>query len=351
MGQYIRKYFGWRNWAVFQYNSIFENLFLVYFILLDERAVNGNSFLRLILFLVFSMLSTTYGYLINDFADRELDARHHKANTFDGDTPRRALQVVILAFSLSVVSAIPFIGYKLFNVLFLSWLFTTTFYSLPPLRFKERGTIGLVIAAISQRLLPILMLFAVFDLNNAMEWVLFGLYVLNRGLLSDMQHQIADFENDLKSNVQTSAVAIGKKKLERYFQILLWIDRYLLLLILIYFAFTLNQIQIAKVPLFYIPPLFYAVLVIISLFLYRKAGGMNKNPFAPPKNIFQVLHLVFPNVLLPLFFIAILGYFNSLFWLMFIWYLLMLRLYDPVVIKNTFFYRQLFKPSTSGNKR
>ena len=89
----ITKYFGWRNWAVFQYNSIFENLFILFAILLLNGQTSLAVLIDILVFVLFSILSTSYGYLINDFADRELDAQHQKANTFSDDSTKKAILV------------------------------------------------------------------------------------------------------------------------------------------------------------------------------------------------------------------------------------------------------------------
>ncbi|HEM49226.1 MAG TPA: hypothetical protein ENO27_03350, partial [Caldithrix sp.] len=200
---YIRKYLGWRNWAVLYYNSIFENLFVFFYIGISTENYSNNFILNILLFLIFSLFSSTYGYLINDMADRDLDKKHGKQNTFSEDSNLRSWSVVFITLILSVFFAIPFLQYNLFIILWGTWLFLATFYSLKPIRFKEWGKAGLIIVVIAQRVLPVLIAFSAFDFKVLPDLIFITLYLFFRGITSDMNHQIQDYENDIRTNTRT----------------------------------------------------------------------------------------------------------------------------------------------------
>ena len=130
MFSFIQKYLGWRNWAVLVYNSIFENLFVIFYIALRTTSYNLGYILDIILFLAFSMFSTTYGYLINDFSDVDLDKKHGKNNTFAEDSKFKSILIILLFFILSIVCGYPFIENYAFLPLWVAWMFISTFYSL-----------------------------------------------------------------------------------------------------------------------------------------------------------------------------------------------------------------------------
>jgi 4-hydroxybenzoate polyprenyltransferase len=86
------------------------------------------------------------------------------------------------------------------------------FYSLPPLRFKERGILGLIVASIAQRSLPGLVFFATYR-HWETDTLLFSFLYFFVGLRWIIAHQIWDFENDSNSGVRTFAAQIGKDRL------------------------------------------------------------------------------------------------------------------------------------------
>ncbi len=90
MMKFIRHYLGWRNWAVLRFNSVLENIYVLFYIALNDRLTAPMFLANGAVFILLSIFSTTYGYLVNDWADKELDARHGKDNTFRHDSAAKA---------------------------------------------------------------------------------------------------------------------------------------------------------------------------------------------------------------------------------------------------------------------
>ncbi len=340
----INKYLGWRNWAVFQYNSIFENLFILFTILLLNGSTSFSVLIDILVFALFSILSTSYGYLINDYADRELDAQHQKANTFSDDSAIKAVLITGLVFVLSAVMAVRFIDKPYFAALWVVWFLLSTFYSLPPVRLKERGKSGLLAAVTAQRFIPVLMVFSIFWPVAAGFVVLSAAYVFFRGLSSDLNHQLEDYTNDIQTDTQTFAVKTGLSQGKSILRFSLETEKLLLLLVLIYTILNLRDMQEYLLLLTVALVLLYFAGYFYSLFKVVVAKNkLDVNPFIPQhRNIFQFLHHSYPSVLLPLGLNVVLSFLNPWFLILLGLQMWMRRLFSFQVIEQSFIFN-IFK--------
>jgi len=342
MWAFIKKYFGWRDWAVLVYNSIFENLFVLLYILVREQKWTTQDLTATIVFLLFSMFSTTYGYLINDYADMELDRRHGKSNTFENDSRGRALWITMLFLFLSVATGWYFSDRMTFLELWLAWIFISTFYSLPPLRFKERGKPGLLLVVLAQRLLPVLLVFTAFDFHRTGEMVLLAVYVFFRGISSDVNHQVEDYENDIKTGTSTFAVSSGRRVARGMLRFSLEMEKVLLLIVLLYITHALAWMDFLPLLCWLLTVLLYVGML---LFGYKQQWVDQKdpNPFSHPGTVFQFLHHSYPSVILSLVLSLILVYFEPVFILLFIFLLWVRRVFSLEMIKKSFVYNVIRK--------
>ncbi len=307
--KFIQKYLGWRNWALFYYNSIIENIFLFFYIALVVPDYSNAFILKTLCFIGFSLLSTTFGYLINDFADRELDRQHGKSNTFEEDSTAWAIWVLLIVFGFSAIFALPFWKERVFLLLWGLWVFIATFYSLPPLRFKERGKLGLVLVVLAQRVIPALIVFAAFRFWRMPDVVVLLNYILAKGFASDANHQIQDYFNDLKTGTRTSAVAMGIHRLEKYYRMILRYERISLLGVMALIYVRFNTVTFVGIPLIhFLMAVFIIVFVLSWIMDIRYKGVIDQiNPFKPhTRDVFQFVHLAFPHVLLPFTLVLIL---------------------------------------------
>lgn len=336
--EFIDRYLGWRGWAVLTYNSILENLFVVFYIALYQRAQPFEFFVDLILFILFSSFCTSYGYLINDYSDRKLDALHGKANTFAGDTAFKARAIVIGFLLISLAIGWRFSDRKGFIPLVAIWLLIATAYSLRPIRLKERGKIGLIFVVIAQRALPILIVFSAFRHYLWVDCTLITLYIFFRGLSSDINHQLEDYANDSSSDTMTYAVQAGIKKTTRLFKISLEIEKALLFLYLVIICLRLDSLRI-----YHISPVLpilvgYGLLFVINI-IKNLTGRSEKqtNPFlAGNKNISQFIHHGFPSVAFPLYLLLIMIIINWHFLPVLIVFMLLKNLFSWSTIKAAY---------------
>lgn len=337
----LKNYLGWRNWAILEFNSIFENFFIFFYIALLEHRYDSAFIIHVLFFLLFSVISTSYGYLINDFSDITLDREHNKPNSFAASSKRMAFSTIIFLLVFLLLSAIPFLTNPFFAIALFFWLFLATSYSLPPLRYKERGTLGLWIVVIAQRLLPIILLLTAFNFFLAPDIFIIGLYVLLRGFSSDMNHQISDYENDLSTATKTAAVILGKDCFQSIFKFVVELEKILLLILLLWISIHIPYFRIARYSLFLTVFGSYALLYVFNL--RQEISGPFQNPHDSQKNLSQVLLHIFPNIIMPLTLLMRLCYYNMWFLIFGLFIILLYRLYRWDTIKQSGLMRMLQK--------
>ena len=343
MVAFIKKYLGWRNWAVFVYNSIFENLFIIFYISLRTNVYSDEFLIDIFIFLLFSIFSTTYGYLINDYADIDLDKIHGKQNTFSNDSKTKAVLISFLFLALSMVFGFPFSKNQSFVFLWFAWIFITSFYSLPPVRLKERGKTGLIFVVFAQRFIPVLLLFTAFNFPYPAELIFLSVYVFFRGISSDLNHQLEDFENDISTGTKTFAVTSGMQKGTRLLRFSLESEKLILAGILFYMLSSL----------LFLPVLLYLILVFttflyLTMYGYSVAQILRKavssvNPFKSDSGIFQFLHHSFPSVILAVTLNIIVTYYNWKFVLLFLLLGYIRGLFSTRIIKNSYIFKFISK--------
>ena len=341
----ITKYLGWRNWAVLNYNAVFENLFVIFYIALTDARYSNQFVVNTLVLIIFSIFATTYGYLINDFSDIELDRLHGKTNTFENDSKPKAVAVILLVTILSIISCYPFWENTYFVIWAVSWFVIATFYSLKPIRLKERGTVGIIFVVMAQRVLPALIIFSVFHFNHWLDITLLLLYILFRGFSSDVNHQLSDYHKDRATGTTTFAVSKGYRRVAKAFYFSLNAERILLGLILIRLMLILHLQNIWLNALFYaLVALYFIALAVHYIKGLKDSEERRANPFEQNKrNLVQFLHHAFPSVGLPvgLNIILLFKYF-PFFWILLI-QIMAKRLYSIDIIRNNFLIRTLAK--------
>jgi len=333
---FLKRYLGWRNWSVLVYNSIIENIFVAFFIALSRQISVEHFIIDLFLFVCFSVFSTTYGFLVNDLADLDLDLRQGKSNTFIGDSRGKAAAIVVFFGMISVAFGLRFISHPGFLWLWLAWVLCATFYSVRPLRLKERGKAGLLVVVLAQRALPILLLFSAFRYGAWIEVLVLTVYVLFRGLSSDLNHQIADFRNDQATRTRTFAVEAGVGSAAMAFRISLTLEKVFLLASLAVMYLSASSLSFFGTP-FFLPPLL-AAIVMLGISCYKEVVRNEwTNPFDEGrKDLTQFLHHAFPSIVLPFYFLVPLMSWNWQFGGVAIVLVIYRRLYSADVILRSY---------------
>lgn len=152
-----------------------------------------------------------FGYCINDVADRICDSRAGKPNRAADASPMVWALFLMATAASSLALSLLWAADLAAPALVLSGLLLASAYSLPPLRLKERGAIGLAAGAVSQWVLPVLAISAVQSLvwSRPASWctALLGFAI---GIRWMAIHQLQDAAADLRAGVTTYASRGGK---------------------------------------------------------------------------------------------------------------------------------------------
>ncbi|MEE8390343.1 MAG: UbiA family prenyltransferase [Anaerolineae bacterium] len=293
----------WRHWGLVRYNSVWQNAAALFYVGLARQCFDWDYVRDVGVFLIFSVTLTTYGYLINDLSDVELDRRAGKQNTFHGMSRAKATLVVALVFGLVVVCGLSFVRRPDFLPLWIVWTLTATFYSLPPVRLKERGVLGLAATIAAQQPLPAAMAFAA--LGHLRTWgaLTFIAYITLRGISSDVGHQMRDRARDAAADARTLAVYRGHKFVARVYGLSLELETLLLGAVLV--------VLMVDAPLAApVWPLLIAYVTLLPFTLGRAWVRLNRgewvdpydeSPEGPPRDLLHLIHHPFPTVILPLY--------------------------------------------------
>ena len=179
---------------------------LFYSILQNSTPIE-TQYLQIACMIIMLCLLAIFGHMINDFSDKDVDRAAGKTRPI-AIWPSY-LSIVILTL-LAAINCL--IAYLIFDPLTVYLTIFTIllggFYSIKPLRFKEKGFAGWATAALAQRSLPIIIIFQAF---NYWDFAAVALIIVSTiiGVRSIIVHQVTDLQNDLNSSVETVATLRG----------------------------------------------------------------------------------------------------------------------------------------------
>lgn len=155
-------------------------------------------------------LYAMFGYMVNAWSDRRADLAAGKPSALARLPGASAgILVVFVLLSAMGVPLLLYAGRPDVLVLHGASLAMAALYSLPPVRFKERGALGLAASSIAQRVLPCM---TIFQLLGAWDAVAVAMCVLGAlvGTRYIMVHQLLDAAADRATGVRTVATARGE---------------------------------------------------------------------------------------------------------------------------------------------
>jgi 4-hydroxybenzoate polyprenyltransferase len=158
----------------------------------------------------------SYVCVINDITDESDDRRAGKTNAMAGKSWWFKAAWLLACVLAGVLAAWLLSPSPAALLLYLANWFVFTLYSVPPVRLKKRGVLGVVADACGGQLLPSLWVaFLVNPSASAVLIVLLSVWAFALGLRGILFHQAGDCERDRESGVQTLAVRLGLKRLAR----------------------------------------------------------------------------------------------------------------------------------------
>lgn len=237
----IGKLIRWKEWKTSKLPLVF---LFSYYILFVKRAFTFDILLTFFNFVGFMVFYASFGYMINDFSDIEIDKKAGKQKIIAQMKPIWVKMLLVCIALIGFLMTIPFWDNFIIPIIVVIMYFFCAFYSLPPLRFKEKGWFGLIVASITQRTFPALLCSIIF---GYFDWIIFLLLILYLiiGIRKIIVHQLKDYENDLKGKVQTYITS--KRLLSGYqllFKVIIPIEIGLLVVILILFSIEIPMILV-----------------------------------------------------------------------------------------------------------
>ncbi len=293
------------------------SLLAIFYILIVDNLFRPFDSLILISSLGFYFM---YGFLINDFYDMPYDIAAGK---------RRAVQELSKTAFVSMILAVVFIctlhlfylKATLYIVIYIFSYILATFYSAPPVRFKTRGLIGIVVNGLIEKTLPVFAIFAFFN-HFGIDTLIFLVTSLFIQVSEIVTHQINDYEHDLKTGSNTFVVSIGIDNALKVFKNFVSPSSTALMLLLC-------LLILVKIPYVYIiAVMIFIAYAVVSLLISK--GRLNREEKVFP------LYMACPHFLISNAFPSFLAFILSLRFPLYTVLFLIVALSQYYTVKNFF---------------
>jgi len=177
------------------------------FLLLFLEPFKRSNFVYLIFFIIIQVFLFAYSFVINDAADKDIDIKAGKFKPIQEYSNRKI--ILILSILAGGYFLIPlYYGDLLIIIISITTFLLLTFYSLKPLRFKERGLLGMIIMVGASRS-ALFLIFALFISARSLMTAFFMGWLFIIGFQDELAHQLEDIANDEKSGVNTYGRSLG----------------------------------------------------------------------------------------------------------------------------------------------
>jgi 4-hydroxybenzoate polyprenyltransferase len=193
-------------------------LLVVYVELIRRHASAGASAAAICVLLFCVSCVAAYGHVVNDWCDIADDQRAGKPNAMRelGVAHRAALSLGLIVAGFAVLTPFPN-AWPARIVLAVNYLWPTL-YSVPGVRLKERGILGVLSDAAGSHVTPTLFAFTAVSLfvpaaANVAVLTALLLWATALGIKGILYHQIADRANDEMAGVATFAAAFDPTRL------------------------------------------------------------------------------------------------------------------------------------------
>lgn len=256
------------------------------------------------LFVIYATLHSALGYVVNDWGDRELDARHGKPNAFASLTRAQGVAALAVLMSLTFLSGLPFVKRPGVLPLWVGWAFFALAYSLRPLRLKERGAWGLGFSFVAQWSLPIMLAFAALNRFGGWDMGVFVVAVTISGATLEIAHQRWDRTRDRSTQTGTLGAHTSAADLDRLFAAALFLDKIALGAILVTAMVNFTPMRLGSYVLSPGLPLLVIYVVLLAAALYETVQATRRGVLLDPyyasgHSFAKLLHETLPNLVAP----------------------------------------------------
>ena len=196
-------YRGWKFWTSYDMHMF---MLALYYILISQEIYD----LKVLALLTFSGFYGLFGFLVNDYFDMKEDIESGKKRSVHSISKRTFKLLIVLAASICILHII-YLNDRVFSIVAIVAMILAFFYSAPPLKFKRRGTLGVIVNCLIEKTLITLAIFVYFS-HIALDTFVFLFASFFLHLADILTHQIYDYESDLKTGVKTMVVEIGLER-------------------------------------------------------------------------------------------------------------------------------------------
>ena len=297
----IKQILRWNHWAQGKVPIFCMTMF---YLILKQPLYSTHAIKQFIIFLIFIILVSIYGYLINDLFDIEIDRIHGKKNVFEKTGKIRGGFIVFLIFLTSILLGSSFLSKDYFPYILMLIYFLATFYSAPPIRFKERGIAGLFAAFFTQFPIPIMMIFSAFDSFGSIDMWGFVIFTTVSGAALEIGHQRFDLERDTSTETKTFGVRQGRGSMDRIYKMFVYFDMISMVGIMVIMSLELRLASIYGQDYVMLPPLLIYLLlalVVTKKMMNEKTCLVDPYYVEGRNDIFNITYALFPNFFLPFY--------------------------------------------------
>lgn len=253
------------------------NIFIIIFLASIITHLEFNKLVTYILPAIITIVGIGgFGHLINDFFDLESDKKTNKKNSLENKSnPQR-----ILFISFSILLALAPWGFLPIDH-FSIYLLTTEFvmlllYAIPPFRFKTKGLLALVTDSLYAHVIPSILSFHTFVLisNQKVElafYIIISIWQFFIGIHNILIHQLEDFENDTRSQINTFTTVKGKETTRGFLLRYIFPLHIISFVVFVIFIASSNNWYYVIVPLLYVLIYFYNIFKGKSFFYYLRS--------------------------------------------------------------------------------
>ena len=228
--------------------TIQQNL-IAALLLVMLSTVSAEYFIYFLFFVVIQIFLLAYTFIINDVGDKEIDIKAGKLKPIQGYSKKKIL-LILGVFTVGSLFIPLGLGSFSVKVVSITTFLLLTFYSIKPLRFKERGIWGIVVADGAQRS-ALFLIFGIFISAQPFLIAFFMGWLFLIGFQDELNHQLVDIDDDKESGVHTWVQQVGYAAGRK--------------LLVIFLVFSLAYLIL---PFLFLDP-FLACIVSITLFVFR----------------------------------------------------------------------------------
>lgn len=199
------------------FNKVPLSILLV-LLLIDGEPLTSSALAALVGVIAVVCCVANYGYALNELFDVDEDRRGGRANVATAVSRARMWSIIALSAAGALLMAVLLAGLA-GGALTAAELLLPLAYSIPPLRLKERGWLGVVADAAAAHVYPALLALLVVQYLSIRSYALpflltVGIWSVAVGLRGILSHQLQSDEHDRAANLPTVVHRYGHATIE-----------------------------------------------------------------------------------------------------------------------------------------